>query len=74
MSRFQRLIRFQDAGGDIHYGELGKSDPDQSGYAGLEVNTYEGDSPWSENFHLTGKKATVEKVCLPQKTVEIHGG
>jgi hypothetical protein len=73
MSRFQRLIRFQDAGGDIHYGELGNSDPGESGYVGLDVNTYEGDTPWSEKFHLTGKKATVEKVSLSQKFVEITG-
>jgi hypothetical protein len=66
MSRFQRLIRFQVAGGRVHYGELGSSKADDSAYAGLEVDTYEGETPWSEDFHLTGKKATIAKVSILQ--------
>lgn len=72
MSNFQRLIRFEDAGGSIHYGELGNSEPGVSGYSGLEVDTYEGESPWSRDFYSTGKKAVVEKVSILQKTVCIR--
>jgi hypothetical protein len=62
MSKFQRLVRFEDLQGTVHYGELGSSNVDESGYPGLELNTYEGSTPWSEDFHSTGKKAIIAKV------------
>lgn len=72
MSNFQRLIRFEDAGGTIHYGELGDSEPGVSGYSGLEVDTYEGETPWSRNFHSMGKKVVIERVSILQKTAYIR--
>lgn len=62
MCKFQRLIRFEDLQGKVHYGELGSSNVDESSYPGLEVNTFEGSTPWSEDFHSTGKKAIITKV------------
>ena len=62
MSKFQRLIRFEDPQGQVHYGELDGCDIDDSGYEGLEVQTYNGSSPWSSDFHSTGMKATIRKV------------
>ena len=62
MSKFQRLIRFEDPHGRVHYGELGARIVDDSGYEGLEVHTYEGSSPWSGDFHSTETKARIGKV------------
>lgn len=63
MSKFQRLIRFEDPQGEVHYGELGSRSERHLSYVGEEVNTYEGTTPWSEDFHPTGMKAKIEKVC-----------
>lgn len=71
MSKFQRLIRFQDPQGEVHYGELGSSGGESGGYAGQEVNIYGGATPWSEDFHPTGKKATIEKVGVVIPHVEV---
>lgn len=65
MSKFQRLIRFEDPQGQVHYGELDGCNVDDSGYEGLEVQTYNGSSPWSSDFYSTGVKATIRKVLCP---------
>jgi hypothetical protein len=64
MSKFQRLIRFEDSQGHVHYGELGGSDLLVSNFTGREVKIYEGSVPWSEDFQLTGKKIKIAKVCI----------
>jgi hypothetical protein len=62
MSKFERLIRFEDPQGQVHYGDLGSSNVEGSSYVGLEVNTYKGSAPWSEDFHHTGQRAKIQKV------------
>lgn len=65
MSKFQRLIRFEDHQRQVHYGEIGSSEEEDSRFIGLEVSIYEGSTPWSEDFHLTEKRAKIAKVGLP---------
>lgn len=65
MSKFQRLIRFEDPQSQVHYGEIGSSKEGDSRFIGLEVSIYEGSTPWSEDFHLTEKRAKITKVCTP---------
>ena len=49
----------------MHYGEIGSSEEEDSRFIGLEVSIYEGSTPWSEDFHLTEKRAKIAKVGLP---------
>lgn len=64
MSKFQRLVRFEDPQGQVHYGELGGSDLPISNFTGRKVNVYEGSTPWSDEFYLTTKKGKIAKVCI----------
>jgi hypothetical protein len=64
MSKFQRLIRFEDPQGQVHYGEIGSSVEEDSRLIGLEVSIYEGSTPWSEDFRLIEKRAKIAKVRL----------
>lgn len=62
MPIFQRLVRFEDEQGTVHYGELGNNTVDGSSYIGLYVNTFEGTTPWAEDFQATGRSARITKV------------
>lgn len=61
MYSFEYLVRFEDEGGAIRYGEASVEDA-SSGLVGSEVNVYDGDLPWDKDFHASGTKATVSKV------------
>jgi hypothetical protein len=74
MSKFQRLVRFEDSQGQVHYGELGSIQVEDSSFTGLEVATFEGATPWSEEFHLTGRKAKIVKVCMPFSNAKASEG
>lgn len=62
MSKFQKLVRFEDSLGKIHYGELPSSVDWKAELVGQEVRTYEGGDPWSEGFHLTENSAKIVQV------------
>ena len=65
MIPFQRLVRFEDAQGQIHQGELNADTPWDANLTGTEIKTYNsGVAPWSDQFKLTGKTAKIAKVCL----------
>jgi hypothetical protein len=65
MAKFQRLVRFEDAQGAVHYGEVSANIAWDADLVGAEVETYAGEAPWAEDFALTGTKAKIAKVSFP---------
>ncbi|OAA65649.1 fumarylacetoacetate hydrolase family protein [Niveomyces insectorum RCEF 264] len=63
--KFDRLIRFVDESGRIHFGELPKDHAWDKDLHGIEVAIYSGETPFDENLKLTGQKAVVKKVLCP---------
>jgi len=63
-SAFERLVRFEDAQGNIHYGEVPSSIAWDADLVGEEVETYTGETPWAVEFKLTGRKAKIAKVIF----------
>lgn len=61
MATFQYLLRFEDEGGNIHYGEAGAPGSELD-FLQRKLKTYSGSDPWSPNFQLSDKSATVAKV------------
>lgn len=65
MAHFQRLVRFEDAQGQIQQGELDADTPWNADLTGVEIKTYTPDTaPWSDQFQLTGKTAKIAMVRL----------
>jgi hypothetical protein len=64
---FQRLIRFKDSRGTIHFGELGDQVINsQDGFVGKEVDIYKlGAAPWDGNFQLSGERTQIKEVGVP---------
>lgn len=65
MSNFQRLVRFEDTEGNVQYGELDTAGNLTDQLIGLEVTTYDGTTPWSEDLKLTENRAKIAKVLCP---------
>lgn len=74
MSNFQRLIRFEDSQGQVHYGELGSGNAEDLNFTGLEVQTYAGSTPWAEDFCLTATTAKISRARLlhPYEEMAVH--
>lgn len=73
---FQRLIRFKDSGGTIHFGELGEQAINsQDGFVGEEVDIYKrGVAPWDDDFQLSGERAQIKEVLCPLQIVPLFLG
>lgn len=65
---FQRLVRFRDEHGQIHYGEA----PANEELIGTQVPIYTGSDPW--NLQRTTQTATVTDVLCPLASVPIIYG
>lgn len=65
MSAFKRLIRFEDAAGKIHYGEVPGETDCFADLIGLSVRLYDGTSPWDTSLHLTQSTEKIAKVLSP---------
>ena len=63
-STFERLVRFEDAAGAIHYGEVPAGVAWDAELVGVEVDIYDGDVPWGAQFAVTGKRARIAKVSF----------
>lgn len=64
MATFQYLLRFEDKGGNIHYGEAGAPGSEHD-FLHRKLKTYSGSNPWDPDFQLSDKSATVAKVpCI----------
>ncbi|KAH8807703.1 fumarylacetoacetate hydrolase family protein [Xylogone sp. PMI_703] len=74
MAGFQRLIRFEDSEGTVHYGEVDTTGYLQEDLVGLEVSIYEGSEPWSADFRLTEKRSKIAKVLCPLSSTPIVVG
>jgi len=74
MSAFNRLVRFEDHAGAIHYGEVPEDTAWDVDLIGLTVCLYEGDSPWHTNFHLTNSKGKIAKLLSPIPSTPIVYG
>jgi hypothetical protein len=59
---FKRLVRFEDAEKQIHYGEIPAEISLLSDLIGLKVPIYEGNAPWDTNFLLTPRREAIVKV------------
>lgn len=64
MFNFNRLVRFEDQKGQVHYGEASIQDA-QSDLIGQSLKIYEGSEPWDNDFHLTEDTATISRVRAP---------
>lgn len=73
-ARFDRLIRFTDASGTIHLGELPKDHPWDKDLVGVTVQVYKGESAFDENLTLTEETATVSQVLCPLADVSFIYG
>ena len=60
VAQFSRLLRFEDAKGQIHYGEAGEEW--QQNLIGRIVPTYDIADAFAREYHLTGEKVEVHKV------------
>jgi hypothetical protein len=60
MATFQRLVRFQDPAGQIHYADIG--DDWRGGLTQRNVAVLEGNL-WSGHLRPSGKQAVIAKVC-----------
>lgn len=65
MAVFERLIRFVSTTGETLYGELPKTYQWTASLIGLEVQVFDGSSPFDEDLQLSGKTATVQEVLCP---------
>lgn len=65
---FQRLVRFRDPQGKIHYGEA----PNKEELVGTQVPIYTGDAPW--NLGSTTQTAEITEVLCPLPSVPIIYG
>ena len=71
---FNRLIRFEDAAGEIKYGEVPKETAWDANLIGLTVNLYEGIVPWDAGFHLTKATGKIAKLLSPIPSTPIVYG
>ncbi|KAH0837094.1 hypothetical protein AYO21_04554 [Fonsecaea monophora] len=71
-AKFERLVRFKAADGQIYYGEAG-SDWD-SDLKGREVQIFSGLDPFDSNFKLLDKKAVISEVLSPLEKVPLTIG
>ncbi|KAL2845111.1 fumarylacetoacetate hydrolase family protein [Aspergillus pseudodeflectus] len=65
---FNRLLRFRDTGGKIHYGET----DDLSDWKGKQIPVYSGEVPW--DLSPTNEKAEVAEVLCPLPSVPLFYG
>lgn len=61
-SNFNRLIRFRNSDGQLHYGEAGDLDPALETFQGQTVPVYEGQNPWDSDFNLTSDREKIAEV------------
>lgn len=69
---FHRLVRFQNARGEVRYGELPQTTAAEDNLIGLEVNVYDGDDPWS--LAETSEKDIVKQVRSLLPIPEVQSG
>lgn len=68
MAAFNRLLRFEDPSGNIHYGEV----DELSEWKGKHIHIYDGEFPW--NLSRTNEKAEVTKILCPLPSVPLFYG
>jgi hypothetical protein len=63
---FNRILRFRDSAGTIHFGELNNQIiVSADGLVDKEVEVYtSGAAPWDDNFKLSGECAVVKEVRI----------
>lgn len=65
MPVFTSIFRFRDESGGIFYGEAGESAlHTKENLTGRLVFIFRGDTPWDEDFVLTGEQRKVVEVCV----------
>lgn len=62
MSPFKHLIRFKNASAKIFYGEAESVAVSDTSLVGRKVYIFDGESPWDDNFQLTGRAETIAEV------------
>jgi hypothetical protein len=60
--KFERLVRFKNPAGQIHYGEVEEKNSTAESLSGKSVLVYKGENPWDDDFERTSRKETISEV------------
>ncbi|EXJ57736.1 uncharacterized protein A1O5_12526 [Cladophialophora psammophila CBS 110553] len=72
MATFSRLVRFRNPAGQIFYGEVpGVDFVTQESLQGSKVAVYKGETPFEDDFGLTGHQEEIAEVLAPLPYVPI---
>lgn len=71
---FNRLVRFEDNHGGIHYGEISAKHKWTDSLVDLTVPVYDGTLPWEADFRLSERTAKIVKVLSPIASTPIVYG
>ncbi|KAK5327270.1 hypothetical protein LTR43_006425 [Exophiala xenobiotica] len=72
MAPFSRLVRFRNPAGQIFYGEVPGDDlVDKKSLEGRKVAVYKGETPFDDDFSLTGQMEEIADVLTPLAHVPV---